>query len=316
MLMNTNRFTQAFSGFSKHSPRLMLASAVAVAGLVSLVGHTAPAQAGLDDYKNAGYFDRYNPRPSKWNTKKSQWGFGGNSQDNPNAVQLKGKTMRVKKTNMFDNFGNKINQTKEGKVGYYSKHYGKLHAGAWAKIHVDGKSRECLYLNAVPVTGGGTFSGWVRADRVTPSDALTVVKQMYQRRESSNVRYTKNSSKSRYNRMTVQNRGVPSKLKDGYIIPNRTSSAGKVSYYYIRDGLLNGFINLPETGNKRHGVQATRVKPGQSFWRDKDVNYYTQTIYKRNSKTKLGTFQFAYGYYKTNTGQRIYCWTNRACLKD
>jgi len=279
------------------------------------------AAVGLDDYYNPEYFDEFNPTPYDFNTKNSQIGYDSGGNENPNALQFSGGAS-VKETPMYDNYGNQLVKngnlvvTEAERVGYYDGfHNGKIHAGAIASINIDGKARDCIYLNAVDVQGSGTYSGWVRVDQMSPSSTVWEVSQeIHEKRES--VRYTKNpDGSSRYERMEVHDISVPSAMEDGYIIPNRTSNAGKVTYYYIRDGLLNGFINLPETGNKRHGVQCSRVKPGSSFWRDMDVDNYIQNIYGYDSSKIIGTFNWAYGYFVTDTGTKIYCWTNRDCLK-
>ena len=102
---------------------------------------------------------------------------------------------------------------------------------------------------------------------------------------------------------------------NGRVVPNRTSSAGKVNFYYIREGMLQGFINIPETGNKRHGVQCSRTKVGGKFWKDKDVPEYKQKIYKKGSNQLLGEFKFVFGFFETSGKTKIYCWTNKDCLK-
>ncbi len=279
------------------------------------------ATVGLDDYVNAAYFDEFNPSPYDFNTKNSQIGYDSRGKENPNALQFSGGAS-VKETPMYDNYGNQLVKngtpvvTEAERVGYYDGfHNGKIHAGAIASININGKARDCIYLNAVDVKGSGTYSGWVRVDKMKPSSKVWDHSQEINKRREK-VRYTKNpKGSSRYERMEVLNKSVPSSMEGGYIIPNRSSNAGKVTYYYIRDGLLNGFINLPETGNKRHGVQCSRVKPGSSFWRDKDVDNYIQNIYKSDSSKIIGTFNWAYGYFVTDEGTKIYCWTNRDCLK-
>lgn len=279
---------------------------------------TNGAQAGLDDYHDAAYFDEFNPPPETFNP--DYIGYDSRGKANPNALQFSGGAS-VKETPLYDNFGNQL--TKSGRkvvtdaedVGYYNgDHNGKIHAGAIAQIVINGRTEDCIYLNAVAVDGAGTYSGWAPVSAMSPqTEVWTKSQEVYSRRER--VRYTANpGGRGRYDRMEVENCQVPSAMTGGYIIPDRTSSAGKVDYYYIRDGVLNGFINLPETGNKRHGVQASRVRVGEYFWRDKDVDDYIQYIYGRGSSKVVGTFRFAYGYFVTNAGTKIYTWTNRDCL--
>jgi len=280
------------------------------------------AQAGLDDYNNSEYYDQFNPSPFSFNTAGWQVGYDSGGNDNPNALQWS-ETIEIEETFLYDNYGNKLSKdgvevvTKAGPVGYYDgDHFGKVHAGAWAKIRINGIDRDCIYLAAAKIQGGGTYSGWARVDRASPEDKLASYTQtIYNRRESASVRYTANPDGNlRYQEHKVVDTSVPAALEEGYILPDRTSNAGKAKYYYIRDGVLNGFINLPETGNKRHGVQSSRVKVGKSFWRDLDVDDYIQNIYGYNSSNIVGTFRWSFGYFETNTGQKIYCWTNRECL--
>ncbi|MGJ8641589.1 MAG: RICIN domain-containing protein [Opitutaceae bacterium] len=280
------------------------------------------AEAGLDDYTNPDYYDQFNPEPASFNSQSWQVGFDSSGNDNPNALQWSA-TIEVEETYLYDNYGNKLKEdgveviTEAGPIGYYDgEHYGKVHAGAWAKIKINGTERDCIYLAAAHIQGGGTYSGWARVDKASPEDKLTSYSQtIYDRRES--VRYTANpGGSSRYVEHTILDTSVPAALEDSYILPDRTSNAGKAKYYYIRDGVLNGFINLPETGNKRHGVQASRVKVGKSFWRDVDVDDYIQNLYGYDSSTVAGTFRWSFGYFETNTGQKIYCWTNRDCLDN
>ncbi|MFC7338220.1 hypothetical protein ACFQY0_13585 [Haloferula chungangensis] len=282
------------------------------------------AHAGLDDYHDAAYYDQFNPPPSTFNSTSWQVGFDSGGNANPNALQWS-ETITVDATYLYDNNGNKLTEdgvevmTEEGPVGYYDgEHYGKVHAGAWAEIRINGVTRECIYLAAAEIQGGGTYSGWARVDRMEPQSNLSSYTQsIYARRESAAVRYTANPAGStRYVMHTVLDVPVPSALEESYIIPNRTSSAGKAKYYYIRDGVLNGFINLPETGNKRHGVQCSRSRIGKNFWRDMDVNDYVQNLYGYDSSTVIATFRWCFGYFETNTGQKIYCWTNRDCLDE
>ena len=233
---------------------------------------------GLGDYYNPEYFDTYNPPPGDFNNNSNQVGFDSGGNDNPNALQFAGGAT-VAATPMYDNNGNQLVVdgipvvTEAEQVGYYNGfHNGKIHAGAIATITIDGVDRDCIYLAAVDIQGSGTFSGWVRVDQMSPSSTVWQYSQEINARRET-VRYTQNpSGSSRYEQMEVLDQSVPSALTDGYIIPGRTSNAGKVNYYYTRDGLNNGFVNLPETGNKRHGVQCSRVKPGSFFWRDMDVD--------------------------------------------
>ena len=250
------------------------------------------ATAGLSDYNDADYYDEFNPPPEDYNTKSKERGFDSNGSVNPNAMQLDGKTMKTtKETYIFDNQGNRLREggedvkLKKGKIGYYDDgHFGKILAGGTARMKVGRKTIDMIYVNAAPRKGGGTFSGWIPRDNLSPSDSIYNTNQnIKERRDSSDVRSTRasGSTSRNYQRYEVKNQGTPSALQGGYIIKNRTSNAGKAEYYYVRDGTLMGFTNLPETGNKRHGVQGSRTKPGQYFWRDKNVDYYEQTIYKR-----------------------------------
>ena len=307
---------------SKTAGRRVKASFLSAITL-GMIGLASTAQAGLDDYKNPGYFDDFNPSPNDFNTTGWQVGFDSGGNDNPNALQWSA-TLEVEETYLYDNYGNKLTkdgdivETKAGRIGYYGngEHFGKVHAGAWTQIKINGVTRDCIYLAAAPIQGGGTYSGWARVDRMNEESKLrTYSQQIHNRRESSSVRYTANpGGSSRYVKHTVINASVPSAMEDGYILPNRTSNAGKSTYYYIRDGVLNGFINLPETGNKRHGVQSSRVRVGGNFWRDLDVDNYIQDIYGYNSSSIVGTFRWCFGYFETNTGDKIYCWTNLECL--
>ncbi|WP_108804231.1 RICIN domain-containing protein [Aquimarina sp. Aq107] len=299
--------------------KLIVSNQFYLFGKLFIIGCLLCGSIGLEDYVNPEYFDQFNPPPGEFNT--SQIGFDSRGKDNPNALQFTGGA-QVNETPMYDNYGNQLVVdgipvvTEEERVGYYDGfHNGKIHAGAIAKINIDGTEKDCVYLNAVDIQNSGTYSGWVPVDQMSPSSTIwQYSQQINERRES--VRYTKNpKGSSRYERMEVVAQSFPANMVNGYIVPDRTSNAGKVDYYYIRDGLLNGFINLPETGNKRHGVQCSRVKPGSSFWRDMDVDNYIQNIYAYNSTTVVGTFRWCYGYFVTDAGTKIYCWTNRECLR-
>ena len=292
------------------------------ANIVLLLLVITSTEAALRDYKNPRYFDTYNPPPEDFNP--DYIGRSSNGDRNPNALQFSGGAS-VGVTPLYDNYGNQLTKngrkvvTKSKEVGYYNgRHNGKIHAGAIARIKINGRTENMIYLSAVDVDGPGTYSGWAKVSAMSPAGKTwDLSREVNSRRESSKVRYTANSGgRNRYDRMEVENCQVPSSMRDGYIIPNRSSSAGKVEYYYIRDGVLNGFINLPETGNKRHGVQGSRVRVGESFWRDKDVDDYIQDIYGRNSSRKIGSFRFTFGYFKTNGGTKIYSWTNRECLTN
>ena len=308
--MKSNRLTQAIGALT----------------LVAACSAATTATAGLSDYNNARYYDRFNPPPERFNTKSAERGFDSNGRVNPNALQVPNHEGRqtIQRTPLYDNQGRQLSadgrrvETQAGHIGLYNgDHRGKLLAGGMARINIGGRNRDCIFVNAAKRQGGGTFSGWMRLDKISPAVVKNYNNNIKRRRDSSSVRYTANpGGNRRYNRMTVQTTGVPRAMRDGYIIKNRTSNAGKVEYYYYRDGTLNGFVNLPETGNKRHGVQCSRATSGQSFWRDKDVDYYEQTIYKNNSSRVAGTFRFAYGFFETSAGERIYCWTNREVLKD
>ena len=310
--MQSNRFTQAFGALT-----LLAACGAATTGTT--------AMAGLSEYHNSRYFDEFNPPPEDYNTKEKEWGHDSGGDKNPNAMQLDRSTMKTtKETYIFDNQGNRLREggedvkLKKGKIGYYDgEYFGKILAGGTARMKVGNKTLDMIFVNGAPRKGGGTFSGWVPRDNLSPSNSIYNTNQnIKERRDSSSVRYTEAPDGNRaYKRQTVKNQAPPSSLSGGYIIKNRHSNAGKVEYYYVRDGTLNGFTNLPETGNKRFGVQGSRTKPGESFWRDKGVDYYEQTIYKRDSSRVAGTFRFTYGYFKTSDGERIYCWTNRECME-
>ena len=287
-----------------------------------LCGVSLAAQAAQEHYHDAKYFDRFNPPPSTFNVKSSQVGYDSQKRTDENALQFKGGAA-VESTPIYDNQGQQLTKkgkpvvTKAGRVGYYKgEHLGKIHAGAVAQVEIDGTRQNCVYLAAVDIKGGGTHSGWVPVDQMRPADKVWKIDgEIYERRESPRVRYTRNpKGDDGYERMTVIDRDVPKALDKGYIIPKRTSQSGKATYYYIRDGVLNGFINLPETGKGRHGVQAAREAVGGHFWRDKDVRVYPQTIYGYDSKKVVGSFDFVFGYFETNAGTKIYCWTNADCL--
>ena len=281
------------------------------------------AQASLEFYNNARYFDRFNPPPKAFNTRAANVGFDSQKREDWNALQFRGGA-KVAQTPIYDNQGNPLTKkgkpvvTKAGPVGYYNgKHLGKIHAGALAEIEIDGETHRCVYLAAVDIKGGGTHSGWVRADQMSPQEKVwKISSEIYARRESPRVRYTANpKGAERYQRYIVVDASAPEAMRDGYIKPKRTSNSGKTKYYYIRDGVLNGFINLPETGHGRHGVQASRAPVGDAFYRDLDVKPYKQKIYGRDSKKVVGRFDYVFGYFETNAGTKIYCWTNSDCLE-
>lgn len=293
------------------------------AALAAVLLPAVGAQASLEFYTNARYYDRFNPPPNTFNTQAAHVGFDSQKRDDWNALQFRGGA-KVAQTPIYDNQGNPLTKkgkavvTKAGPVGYYKgKHLGKIHAGALAQITIEGEEHRCVYLAAVDIKGGGTHSGWVRADQMSPVDQVWKISaEIYKRRESPRVRYTANSKGiERYQGFTVVDRSAPEAMQDGYIKPKRTSNSGKTKYYYIRDGVLNGFINLPETGKGRHGVQSARAPLGDTFYRDLDVKPYKQKIYARDSKKVVGRFDFVYGYFETNAGTKIYCWTNSDCLE-
>ncbi len=105
-------------------------------------------------------------------------------------------------------------------------------------------------------------------------------------------------------------------MQDGDIWPQRTSHSGKTTHYDIRHGVLNGFINLLETGKSRHGVQSARALRCDRFLRDQDVKPYTHKIYARDSKKVVGRFDFVFGYFETSAVTKIHCWTHSDCLES
>ena len=75
------------------------------------------AQAGLDDYHDADYFDQFNPTPDTFNTVSWQVGYDSDGNDNYNALQWSA-TLEVEETPLYDNYGNQL--TDEDGVGVFS----------------------------------------------------------------------------------------------------------------------------------------------------------------------------------------------------
>ena len=70
------------------------------------------AQASLEFYNNARYFDRFNPPPKAFNTRAANVGFDSQKRDDWNALQFRGGA-KVAQTPIYDNQGNPL--TKKGK---------------------------------------------------------------------------------------------------------------------------------------------------------------------------------------------------------
>ena len=260
---------------------------------------------------------KYNLKPVRYNPDCPGAGNSGNT--NYNKMQIPGVTQRVKEdTGIYDNQGNLLGEAKEGKIGYYdNRRQGGINSGAITKVRINGVSRDVIYAHAALTVGGGSQSGYIRLNKLTPRSTIEDKQNEIADKIADLLPSQNNHS---YKKMRVVNKTLPNFAEEYYVTPNRDPSktAGKAKFYWVRDGVLDGLINLPETGSQRYGVSWDQAPVGSPFWMDEDVDEYVIEVFAPNSSkvSKNASFRMRYGYFKTNANKKRYCWTNRECLNN
>lgn len=248
-------------------------------------------------------------------------GYGSSGQRLYNKIDLQdGRPMYIEGGQpMHDNQGNIISYTKDETsiIGYYDgERDGGLVAGSYTRIRdSSGSNRKMTYAWSVNLEEGGRGSGWVLISALTPQRDLSRI--LRKTRRDKRALWNSQHQHSNYEEYTIKEATLPSYMADYYLDPDRDASynAGKAKYYYTRDGIITGLINIPETGSQRYGVGHDVLSVGTKFQRDMNVPIIDVSIYPPSSSVaESHKLQLAWGYSKTNAGRIVYSWVNNRTL--
>lgn len=280
--------------------------------VVIVVALTAIAYGAASTAHGKDPATHWNVPPVKYNPDYP--GAGRTGTANYNKLQRPTGKQRINRTQLYDNQGNVLGIAKAGLIGYYGRRrYGGINAGATTKVKIDGKDRVVTFIAAAPTVGGGSQSGYVIHWELSGAKRILQLQQQVIARMRS--LYPTNDGRS-YTKMIVNDNTLPFEHAEYYVDPDRDSSytAGKAKYYYTRDGVLDGLINIPETGKQRFGVSCDQAPIGETFWMDDNIEEAVVAYYAPSSEVVAGRFRLVYGYFVTSAGAKRFCWTNRECL--
>lgn len=247
-------------------------------------------------------------------------GYGSIGQTIYNKIDLQdGRVMEVDNgVAMYNNQGDIIWNTVGSGVGYYDNFRdGGIVAGAITKIAAGGDDYTMVYLWSVNVQQGGRASGWVKASKLTPKNDIKDI--LYDQKDDRLALFQGEHEHNNYEAFKTQEYFLPSYMEEYYLDPDRlaTKTAGKAKYYYTRDNLNSGLMNIPETGSQRYGVAHDLAPIGATFYRDMNLNRVNVNIYPPSSNDPMNhKLRLVWGYYKTSAGERIYSWVNERTLID
>ena len=260
----------------------------------------------------------FNPPPVEFNP--IYYGYGSTGKKTYNKVDLQdGRLMEVDDgVAMYNNQGEIIWHTVGSAIGYYEgSRDGGIVAGAITKIQAGGKNYDMIYLWSVNVAEGGRASGWVKTSKLTPkSDIVDILNDQ---KDDLLALFEGEHEHNNYQGFETQEYFLPSYMEEYYLDPDRDASytAGKAKYYYTRDNVNSGLMNIPETGSQRYGVAHDLAPIGATFYRDMNLSRVNVNIYPPSSSTALNhKLRLVWGYYQTSAGERIYSWVNERTLID
>lgn len=246
-------------------------------------------------------------------------GYGSSGQVVYNKIDLQtGAPMDIAKNSaLFDNQGNLIGTAKLSKIGYYDgKRDGGIIAGATTQLNINGRLKRVAYVWSVNINEGGRKSGWTEIENLSPTgdieDILTKTKK------ARYAIFDAERKKGNYVAKTVKGAYLPAEAAEWYVTAGRdaSKSAGKAKYYFTRDGLISGLINIPETGRQRYGVAHDVAPIGATFYLDKRVPKKSLDIFPPSSNKPSGyTLDLVWGYFRNNSNRKVYSWLNAQTLR-
>lgn len=219
---------------------------------------------------------------------------------------------------MYDFNSNLIGQAKGSGVGYYGgTRDGGLVAGSLSKIKVGGVKVWVTYAWSLNVEGGGRQSGWVEVSQLSPYNQIF---QLLKDTEKNRMKIFQDEiDDGDYKGFKIIDAKLPNWMEEDYLVPNRDAARnqGKAKYYYTRDGLISGLMNIPETGSQRYGVANNIMPIGDTFYRDMNVARVNVSIYKaEQSSARSHSLRLVWGYVSAKGGKKVYSWINERALDN